>query len=196
MTGSREICELMVPYRKPAGRNVTVEEKNEMRELCGQLAAENFRNGLNCSESVYNALLRAGALEGVDPDTQALCIGFGGGIGLSGHTCGALCALVMANGALYGRKDPYQVPEETRMSEIADRYYRRYNDLVWNFKKTFGSTTCEGIGEEFEDWHCKERRKKCMKLIIGAAKMGCDYLMMKNEKAFALPYGKNMGNRE
>lgn len=172
-----------------------MENNIDVRELCGNLAIENFKNGLNCAESVYNALLRAGVLEGVDPDTQAMCIGFGGGIGLSGHTCGALCALVMANGALYGRKDPYEAPEKTRTSEIASKYYRRYNDMVWNFEKIFGNTTCEGLCAEYEDWHCKERRKMCLKLLANTAKMGYDYLKMSNEEAFVLPYGKNMGGQ-
>ena len=74
----------------------------DLRELCGNLAVENFKGGLTCCESVYNALLRSGVLSGVDPKTQAMCIGFGGGIGLSGHTCGALSAIVMACGAVYG----------------------------------------------------------------------------------------------
>lgn len=172
-----------------------MEQELDLRELCGNLAVENFRNGLNCTESVYNALLRAGVLKGVDPATQSMCIGFGGGIGLSGHTCGALSAIIMANGAVYGRKDPYESPAETRASEISEKYYRRYNKIVHDFEGTFGSTSCEGLGAEFEDWHCKERRKKCMKLIANSAKMAYDYLQMSNEEAFSLPYGKNIGGK-
>lgn len=168
--------------------------KENMRELCGNLAVENFKNGLNCCESVYNALLRAGALEGVDPATQAMCIGFGGGIGLSGHTCGALSAIVMACGAVYGRPDPWSVPAENRMSEIAEKYYRRYNKIVHDFEESFGSTDCAGISSPYEDWHCVERRKTCLKLIANSAKMAYDYLQMPQEEAFVLPYGANMGS--
>ena len=171
------------------------ETQKDLRELCGDLAAENFKNGLNCCESVYNALIRAGVLD-VDPATQAICVGFGGGIGLSGHTCGALSGIVMANGAKYGRSDPWSVPAEVRGTEIADKYYRRYNGIVHNFEKTFGSTTCAGISAPYEDWHCKDRRKTCMKVIIESAKMAYDYLQMSQEEAFKLPYGENMGGKE
>lgn len=169
---------------------------NDMRERCAEFAAQNFRSGLNCSESVYNALLRAGLLGDTDPATQAMCVGFGGGIGLSGRTCGALSALVMANGAVYGRRDPYSVPEEIRGTEIADKYYRRYNNIVRDFEREFGSTLCREITGGVDEWHSEQRRKKCMKLVIRAAKMGFDYLGMTNEEAFAMPYAENMGGRE
>ena len=66
----------------------TEAEKKEMCELASQYAIENFKHGLNCAESVYNALVRAGALD-VSPETVAMCLGFGGGVGLSGCICGA-----------------------------------------------------------------------------------------------------------
>jgi len=175
--------------------NTSSNNSTELRELCGNLAVENFKNGLNCCESVYNALLRAGVLK-ANPSTQAMCIGFGGGIGLSGHTCGALSAVIMACGAAYGRTDPWSVPEDRRMSEIADKYYRRYNAIVHEFEKKCGSTDCAGISAPFEDWHSVERRKACLKLIANTAKMAYDYLQMPQEEAFALPYGKNMGGRD
>ncbi len=165
----------------------------DLRELCGNLAVENFKGGLNCCESVYNALLRSGVLSGVDPKTQAMCIGFGGGIGLSGHTCGALSAIVMACGAVYGRPDPWAVSEDSRMSEIAQKYYRRYNRLTHDFEEQFGSTDCAELCSRFEDFHCVERRKSCLKMIAASAKLAYDYLQMSQEEAFALPYGENLG---
>ena len=60
-------------------------------QLVNDYAIENFKSGLNCAESVYDALLRAGVLD-VPKETIAMCTGFGGGIGLYGDTCGALSA--------------------------------------------------------------------------------------------------------
>ena len=73
-------------------------EEKDICKLASDYAIENFKNGLNCAESVYNALIRAGALD-ADPETVAMCLGFGGGVGLSGCICGALAASVIANGA-------------------------------------------------------------------------------------------------
>lgn len=98
----------------------------ERREKVVSLAIENFKSGLNCAECVYDALIRAGELKAF-PETRAMAIGFGGGIGLSGFTCGALSAAVMANGAVYGRPDPWSVDPEVRGHEISEKYYRRYN---------------------------------------------------------------------
>lgn len=171
-------------------------ENQDMRKKVNDLAVENFKNGLNCSECVYDALVRAGVLK-VDPKTVAMCIGFGGGIGLSGYTCGALLAAVMANGAVYGRPDPWAVPAEVRATEIADKYYRRYNKMVQDFKEAHNGVACREICAPYPDWHCKERRIMCLKLIGATAAMAYDYLQMPQEEAFKLPYAPgNMGGME
>lgn len=170
-------------------------EEKEMRQKVNDLAVENFKKGLNCSESVYDALIRSGALK-VSPETRAMVIGFGGGIGSCGYTCGALSAAVMANGAVYGRPDPWAVPQEERAGEIAAKYYRRYNQMVHDFENANGSVLCKDISSKYEDWHCKERRVMCMKLIGAAAAMAYDYLNIPQEEAFKLPYGDNMGGIE
>lgn len=168
----------------------------ERREKVVSLAIENFKNGLNCAECVYDALIRAGELD-VAPETRAMAIGFGGGIGLSGFTCGALSAAVMANGAVYGRPDPWKVDPEVRGHEIAEKYYRRYNHMVHDFQEANGGVLCRDICSKYEDWHCKDRRKMCMKMIGATAGMAFDYLQMDNEKAFSLPYYPgNMGGAE
>lgn len=173
-------------------------EEKDMRTKISDLAIENYKNGLNCAESVYNALLRGGALKNVDPNTTAMCIGFGGGIGLSGYTCGALSAAVMANGAVYGRSDPFAAPSEERGREIAAKYYRRYNNLTHDFKIANNGVLCKEICAPFkDDWHGKERRLTCMKLIGDAAALAYDYLQIPQEEAFNLPYKPdNMADME
>ncbi|HIU64192.1 MAG TPA: C_GCAxxG_C_C family protein [Candidatus Avacidaminococcus intestinavium] len=167
----------------------------EVAKQVGAYAVQNFKSGLNCSESVFDALVRAGVLD-VPPESIAMCIGFGGGIGLSGTTCGALSAAVMANGAVYGRKDPYAVDSTVRGSEIADKYYRRYNKMVEEFTAQNNGVTCAGITGHYADWECKERRIQCMKLVGKTAELAYKYLQIPQEEAFALPYGKNMKNEK
>jgi len=162
-----------------------------MRQQVSDYAIENFRNGLNCAESVLDALIRAGALE-VPPETVAMAVGFGGGIGLSGYTCGALSAAVMA----YGRPAPWKADPEVRGHEISRKYYRRYNKMVRDFQTANDGVLCRDICGKFEDWHSRDRRKMCMKLIADAAVMAYDYLQMSQEEAFALPYGDNIGGME
>jgi hypothetical protein len=67
---------------------------------------------------------------------------------------------------------------------------------VHDFEEKFGSTDCAGICAAFEDWHCIERRKICLKLIAESAKMGYDSLRMSQEEAFCIPYGPNMGGKK
>jgi C_GCAxxG_C_C family probable redox protein len=167
-------------------------DQPDLRQEVSDYAAENFKSGLNCAECVLDALIRSGALK-VPLETRAMAIGFGGGIGLSGFTCGALSAAVMANGAVYGRPDPWKVAPEVRGLEISEKYYRRYNKMVWDFHAMNEGVLCKDICGKYEDWHSRDRRKMCMRLIANAAAMAYDYLQMSQEEAFALPYGENMG---
>jgi len=168
---------------------------NATRQLVNDYAFENFKSGLNCAECVYDALIRSGALQ-VDPNTRAMAIGFGGGIGLCGFTCGALSAAIMANGIVYGRPDPWRIDPEVRGEEIAAKHYRRYNKLVHDFRKANNGVLCKDICAQYKNWHSTDRRKMCMKLIAAAATMAYDYLQITQEEAFILPYGENMGGLE
>lgn len=166
--------------------------ENDKSQLVNDYAIENFKNGLNCAESVYDALIRAGVLD-VAKETVAMCTGFGGGIGLYGETCGALSAAVMANSAVYGRKDPWRVDSEVRGAEVSQKYYRRYNNLVQAFKEANGFTSCRDICAPFEDWHGKNRRVHCLKLIGATAQLAYQYLQIPQEEAFEMPYREKMG---
>ena len=172
-----------------------MENEKDMGTVVSDYAIENFKNGLNCAESVMDALVRSGALKD-SPEIVGLCTGFGGGIGLAGYTCGALSAAVMANSAIYGRPEPWKVDAEVRGSEIAEKYYRRYNRMVQDFIARNGSALCGEICAPYGDFHCKERRIGCLKMIGATAKLAYEYLQMTQDEAFALPYGPNLGGKE
>lgn len=166
---------------------------DKVRELVHEYAVDNMNNGLNCAESVYDALIRAGALEGVDPDTRAMAIGFGGGIGLSGYTCGALTSCIMATGAVHGRKDPWAIDPETRKKEIQRKHYRRYNNIVHDFEKlNDGVVTCREICESQGGWKGENRSANCRRIVGSSAQLAYDYITMPAEEGQSLPYGDNM----
>lgn len=164
-----------------------------MKESIDSYATENFRNGLNCAESVYEALLRSGALK-APKETLAMCTGFGGGVGLAGSLCGALLAAVMANGAVYGRFDPWAVPREERGRETSSRHYRRYNRIYHRFREENGGVTCLEICEPFGGWNSRERRKNCLRIVRATAMLTYDYLLIPQDEGFILPYGENIGD--
>ncbi len=176
------------------------DEKNQLSQedksqLVNDYAIENFKAGLNCAESVYDALIRAGVLD-VAKETLAMCTAFGGGIGLSGDICGALAAAIMANSAIYGRKDPWSVEPDVRGKELAEKYYRRYNNMVREFNDINGCTSCREIGAPYANWHSKERRIHCLKLIGATAKLAYKYLLISQEEAFEMPYGENIAGKK
>ena len=165
-----------------------------VRQQVMDFAMENFRNGLNCAEAVYEALLRSGALK-APKETLAMATGFGGGGGLSGNTCGALSAAIMACGAVYGRPDPWAVPAEERGKEIQSKYYRRYNNLIHDLQGLMAAP-CAGIFGPYGDFHDKERRRNCLKLVGATAALAYDYLQKEQAEAFAMPYRENLAGLE
>jgi len=167
----------------------------DIRLLVRDYAVENFKNGLNCAESVFDALLRGGALN-LPKETVGMSTGFGGGTGLCGGMCGALSAAIMANGAVYGRFDPWKVDPAVRAKEATSKYYRRYNKMVHEFIAQNGSMNCQDICVKFPDWQGKERRLNCLELIANTAVLAYDFLQMTQEEAFLLPYGKNVAGFE
>ncbi|MGB8993539.1 MAG: C-GCAxxG-C-C family (seleno)protein, partial [Desulfobaccales bacterium] len=58
-------------------------------------AKANFRTGLNCAESVFEAVI-AHVDVGLPHATMCVMTGFGGGGGLFGDTCGALVGAMAA----------------------------------------------------------------------------------------------------
>ena len=105
-----------------------------------------------------------------------------------------LSAAVMANSAVYGRKDPWSIDAEIRGPEVGQKYYRRYNNLVREFCENNGCTTCRDICEPFEDWNGKDRRVHCMKMVGTAAQLAYKYLQIPQNEAFEMPYGEKMSD--
>lgn len=162
-------------------------EKNwtKIRKLAGECAGENMSRGMNCSESVFAALIQSGALD-QPPETVAYATGFGSGGGGAGLTCGALASAILANNMVHGRSHS---PQGTSRAALREGHYQRYNHIVRDFVKMSGSGLCRDIINQFEEGYQDEAaRPNCIRICRGAAKIAVDYLKMSAEEAAALGY--------
>ncbi len=162
------------------------------KEQVMDMAEEGLCSGLNCGECVYDAFIRAGLLD-VPPETRAACIAFGGGIGLTGNTCGALSSALLVNSMVYGRRDPWEAPSPEERREQMQTLCRRYNNMVHRFEAENGCLTCLELCGEVGGWDSPARKENCVKIVRRAAAMSYDFLMLSLEEAARLPFGKRMG---
>ena len=154
-------------------------------------AKANFKTGLNCAESVIEALLTH-VDTGLPHETMCLMTGFGGGGGLFGDTCGALVGAMAALGAVYGRR---QVPTNAKaaMEELhgTPGLYRLFNRLPNEFKQRFGSTQCRLLTSQWrKTWLCKDHLHFCRNLVIEAAGLAAEMAVPKDLARWgSLPFG-------
>ncbi len=99
-------------------------------------ARQRFRDGYNCSQSVLLAFADAFDL----PPGLALRLAapFGGGIGRTGETCGAVTGALM----VLGLRHASTVASD---QEAKDRQYQLARDLLAQFKRRHGSTLCREL---------------------------------------------------
>jgi C_GCAxxG_C_C family probable redox protein len=108
--------------------NATMTDKQEA-------ALRLFDSGFNCSQSVCAAL--ASDLGFSRADALRVAAAFGGGIGRSGATCGAVTGALMALGVKYGMTEADPQAKE-RMYTIAQGFLAR-------FTERHGTVTCKGL---------------------------------------------------
>ena len=99
-------------------------------------ALSNFGNDFNCAQSVFSAFAPH---YGLDVD-KALKIssGFGGGMGRSGRTCGAMTGAYM----VIGLKNGMGISKD---KEAKDKTYQIINEFSNHFQKKYGSMMCKEI---------------------------------------------------
>ena len=164
-------------------------------EKVKEAARHNFYNGLNCCESVYEALLATGTVSEADAPyfTCAMCAGFGGGGGLSGYTCGALSGAILGVGARHGRK----APKTEKPDGLYDVEYRRYNNLVSDFKDRLGSVLCREITVDHQDdWGGQGRKDHCAKAVDAASELACKYLDLETKDVNQMTWKENMAGKK
>lgn len=154
-----------------------MEENRELTraELVEQDAKECFKQGLNCSECVMTAFLNHFDT-GLPKEVVKLATGFGGGMGHTKNTCGAITGAVMALSAIVGRENP--VAKETvgeRITELQQGIYPIVGKMVNEIKDEYGTLICSELSNPFGDFACKERKKNCMTMIMHCANLVAKY---------------------
>ena len=140
-----------------------------MAQTAAERAVELFKSNRNCAQSVYAA---AGAGSGMtEAQRLAVSAAFGGGMGRTGETCGALTGALMALGE--------QHAEQLAANPVAgrDATYAEAKALIEEFKAVFGSTLCRELTgcrldtKEGHDAFVADnlREKVCMRVVAFAA---------------------------
>jgi len=96
-------------------------------------AIEIFGKGFNCSQAVFGSHCEDLGLP-VETARKIACA-FGGGMGLSGGTCGAVTGALMLIGLKYGK---YLETD----NEAKDKTYKLRNRFMELFTKEMGSVDC------------------------------------------------------
>ena len=122
-------------------------------------ASECWASQLNCAESVLRGICFAQGIELAD-QARRMATPFGGGIGRSEDTCGALIGGVLAIGVALGRT----APEEDRLKS-----YEAAGKLFQAFQARFGSTCCKVLNRS--DFKTPEHRTRCGKYVSEATKL-------------------------
>jgi C_GCAxxG_C_C family probable redox protein len=133
-------------------------------------ASENFKKGLNCSQSVFEA--SSGILGLESEEAKAIAAGFGAGIGKTQKTCGAVTGAVMAIGCKHYDSKDHKGSKK--------KVYAKTREFLNKFERIYGSTACRellGIDiktdkgqEEYDKNNMFE--EKCQKYVQDA----CDIL--------------------
>ena len=100
------------------------------------LAMKYFSTDYNCAQSVMKSILVSKELD--FDEIFHLSAGFGGGVGLQGHICGAVSGAVAALGVINGEKytDPKKHKEAT---------YEAVEKFMHLFKERNGSIICDDL---------------------------------------------------
>ncbi len=111
------------------------------KSVYAQKAMKLFKEGYNCSQSVFLAFED---LHGIDrKKALMLSSSFGGGMGRLREVCGAVSGMFMVAGCLYGYSDPDDY-------EGKKAHYERIQLLAKEFEERNGSIVCRkllGLGE-------------------------------------------------
>ncbi len=141
-------------------------------------AMELFKQGYNCSQSVFGAFC-----EECDMDFETalkLSSSFGGGMGRLREVCGAVSGMFMVAGMKYGYTDP-------RDYESKAEHYKRIQELAEQFKEKNGSIVCRellGLSTQKESYMPEERtaeyykKRPCAEIIGDAAEIIYEFIKL------------------
>ena len=148
----------------------------ELMALAEELVRGYFKQGLNCAECVLRAFMD---IYEVNVPDEVICMatGFGGGMGHTKNTCGAITGAVLALGLVKGRRDPFGPKEEmgARIKHLQGEIYPIFGQMIEEIKAHFGTLICSEMNQQFDDFDGKPRKKNCMEAIAYCASMAVKY---------------------
>ena len=121
------------------------------REQVEQDAKNGFRQGLNCSECVLGSFM-ANFETPFPKDVIALATGFGGGMGHTKNTCGAVTGAVMALSTIVGRKNPAEKETMAERIQELNGIYDIVGRMVEEIKDEYGTLICSELAAPHGDF--------------------------------------------
>lgn len=139
----------------------SIEEKMAVAD---EVSRGYFRQGLNCAECVLRTFMDMHDINLPD-DVIRIASGFGGGMGHTKNTCGAITGAVLALGTVKGR-DPFEKEDiKDRVKQIQGEVYPTFGSMVNEIKEHYGTLNCDELSNPFGDFAGKARKKNCMEMI-------------------------------
>lgn len=152
-----------------------MDEQKTLPEQAQEHAKNYFRQGLNCSECVMQTYLD---LHGSTFPKEIVCLatGFGGGMGHTKNTCGAITGAVMALSAVVGRADPMAKDSVAQRIQELNGIYDIVGEMVHEMEDKFGTLICSELSAPHGDFESKARKKSCMQMIGDCAEIAMRYI--------------------
>lgn len=120
-------------------------------------AAECYKQGYSCSESVVQAAIEAGLC---DKDLISVATAFSGGMS-SGCLCGAVAGAQMVLGNNFGKNN-------SKNNEVTAR--AKAKEFIDEFKKKRKATCCRVLSAGLE-FNSPERKKSCTSIVAECAEI-------------------------
>ena len=124
-----------------------------MEKKFQNLATENFKNGLSCSESIAKAAVDMGL---ADENFVSIATSFSAGMS-SRCLCGAVSGSQMVLGLLFGKY------KDNTARIKAKEFYDK-------FTQVHKVTCCKILTKDFKDFHSAERKNHCLNMVEFCAK--------------------------
>ena len=149
----------------------TLEERMDEAESRGR---DYFRQGLNCTECVLRTFMDMHETDLPDAIIR-LASGFGGGMGHTKNTCGAVTGAVLALGLVKGR-DPFASEEvKDRITQLNEEVYPAFAPMIREMEAEYGTLICSELSAPHGDFDGRARKKSCMQMIAHCCRLAEKY---------------------
>jgi len=138
-------------------------EQTNAMQAARERAQHYFDLGCNCAESVVLAFLEREDVT-LPQEIAALATGFGGGLGRTRSTCGAVTGAVLSLGMLHGR-NPAELPDAKARHDDIQTRYPRFEALVREAEKNLGTIVCKELTAPAGEFSSPARRAICRNVV-------------------------------